>query len=501
MLSSDFLKTAEVLGLGRQVRAAKTAAAKSTWNSTQTRSGSRPLHVETMLRKEKDGTLTRYNHKPKPPEEEKTSALSQPGGADYSEPGTDPSAAKFMAPQRIPSREDSAGADVKRQDARDFTTTLSAPGVFLGEVGPQPGYIKTSGMSEAAMRAGKLLTGNENAADLAGLGLMAVGGVDKLQGELRGNEGVLGEKGQIATDLGGLGLMALPQLKKLTDPRAGRLEAGAVLGGLGALAIPAADDLQAHIRSKPGGEDKHLLGHRTHELMDLAGYGTFGALSARDMVKNPNAMEALHLAGYGTLAAPHIENVIKGEDEPKVLSGKTRAATDLAGLGMLALPAAMHLKHAGLDKQALLERLVRLGATDIPGTPRMFMRHRSPEELGQLQQGVTDAISKVKEPLRAKGTGVVERLASKLPDVGGKVKVPFTQRVLNLRAPTMAADAGKWAVNRGLDHPDAFLAHVAVGGALPLVPGAGWVADAGAVKLKQLAERLIDTHLPVPLHA
>lgn len=41
-------------------------------------------------------------------------------------------------------------------------------------------------------------------------------------------------------------------------------------------------------------------------------------------------------------------------------------------------------------KVALLERLVRLGATDIPKTPRLLMRQRSPQELANLQHGVAD---------------------------------------------------------------------------------------------------------------
>lgn len=44
-----------------------------------------------------------------------------------------------------------------------------------------------------------------------------------------------------------------------------------------------------------------------------------------------------------------------------------------------------------LEKRALLERLVRLGATDIPKTPRLFMRKRGPAELHALQESVTAA--------------------------------------------------------------------------------------------------------------
>lgn len=66
-----------------------------------------------------------------------------------------------------------------------------------------------------------------------------------------------------------------------------------------------------------------------------------------------------------------------------------------------------------LTKIALIERLVRLGATDIPKTPRMFMRQRSPAELGQLQGSVTAAMDKtIKKPIM----DVAERGISQLPD-------------------------------------------------------------------------------------
>jgi hypothetical protein len=53
-----------------------------------------------------------------------------------------------------------------------------------------------------------------------------------------------------------------------------------------------------------------------------------------------------------------------------------------------------------MDKNALLERLVRLGATDIPGTPRAIMRQRSPEELAQLQQNVGGLFKRYEEPAK-----------------------------------------------------------------------------------------------------
>lgn len=58
-----------------------------------------------------------------------------------------------------------------------------------------------------------------------------------------------------------------------------------------------------------------------------------------------------------------------------------------------------------LEKTALIERLVRLGATPIPGTPQLLMKNRSPAELKALQgavesgwnQRVTDPIMRMAE--------------------------------------------------------------------------------------------------------
>jgi hypothetical protein len=68
-----------------------------------------------------------------------------------------------------------------------------------------------------------------------------------------------------------------------------------------------------------------------------------------------------------------------------------------------------------MDKAALLERLVRLGATDVPGTPRLLMRHRTPGELGQLQQSVEGAFKRVQDPVKQR----VGRALSGVP--GGKL--------------------------------------------------------------------------------
>jgi len=70
-----------------------------------------------------------------------------------------------------------------------------------------------------------------------------------------------------------------------------------------------------------------------------------------------------------------------------------------------------------IDKEALIERLVRLGATDIPKTPRLFMRKRSPKELKALQDAVETGYDKrVTEPIMRR----LKPLTEKLPE--GKVR-------------------------------------------------------------------------------
>lgn len=70
-----------------------------------------------------------------------------------------------------------------------------------------------------------------------------------------------------------------------------------------------------------------------------------------------------------------------------------------------------------LTKTALLERLVRLGATDVPGTPRLFMRKRAPQELAGIQKGVSDWWGKkVTNPIM----NVADKAVNKLPT--GKVQ-------------------------------------------------------------------------------
>lgn len=111
-----------------------------------------------------------------------------------------------------------------------------------------------------------------------------------------------------------------------------------------------------------------------------------------------------------------------------------------------------------MNKQAkILPKLVRLGAMDIPKTPRLLMRHRTPGELGALERTVGGAIDKVvtnpiEKGLRAVGTdkaighgvSAVSRLSEASPVIPGTNKL----RLL----PQFGADhaaRNAWAMNKG----------------------------------------------------
>lgn len=83
-------------------------------------------------------------------------------------------------------------------------------------------------------------------------------------------------------------------------------------------------------------------------------------------------------------------------------------------------------KLAGAVKVALVERLARLALTDVPSTPRLLMRKRSPMELGAVQQGVENAFERWQGPAREKAQALAGRL---LPE--GRARGVLT-RVANL---------------------------------------------------------------------
>ncbi len=116
--------------------------------------------------------------------------------------------------------------------------------------------------------------------------------------------------------------------------------------------------------------------------------------------------------------AESAERVGRAATKIKGLYKQERKAVNLTrtGLGVAAVAGA---GAAGkqLEKRALLERLVRLGATDIPNTPRLLMKQRSPQELAGLQHGVQQWWGKrVSQPVM----NVANKGLSKLPE--GKLK-------------------------------------------------------------------------------
>jgi hypothetical protein len=347
LLQPELEKVSSELEKGAKVKVEK----RRPWNVAKHRSGKRPMSVDTMLKKEKDGTL---NVK-----------LGQFYGSvvpfsDIREQGAAPLGKKN--PDNIPSRE-SIDQGVKRQDSRDFAATVQAPGNALLEAGvtnqPQertasanPAYLamlKIGGAGyEAYIRKEAepylLTNAAERHTDLGGLGLMAGSSLDKLRSQIKhpGNpqQGSLvgGMAGRSGMDLAGLGAMATPTIARMAaGPGHGsRFTNIANLAGLGALAVPTIDNIQAGIRARRAGVDpekKMLLGHKAHAIAELAGLGTLAAPVAREGL---NRHSAMLLGGYGTLAAPVVEDLVQHDEKKKLFQGAGRSATELAGLGLLA---------------------------------------------------------------------------------------------------------------------------------------------------------------------
>jgi hypothetical protein len=69
------------------------------------------------------------------------------------------------------------------------------------------------------------------------------------------------------------------------------------------------------------------------------------------------------------------------------------------------------LEAAGIEKEALFDRLARLALTDVPKTPRLLMRQRSPSELAQVQHGIASGFARMQAPVKA----AIEPALQKLP--------------------------------------------------------------------------------------
>jgi hypothetical protein len=113
-----------------------------------------------------------------------------------------------------------------------------------------------------------------------------------------------------------------------------------------------------------------------------------------------------------------------------------------------------------MEKIALIERLVRLGATPIKGTPKLLMKSRSPQELAALQNAVETGWNKrVTDPLMR----VAEKGIKHLPGKAQKPARSLARLVAEDPIGTVVTNsiplpgvhpaylAGKKALERGID--------------------------------------------------
>lgn len=116
-------------------------------------------------------------------------------------------------------------------------------------------------------------------------------------------------------------------------------------------------------------------------------------------------------------------------------------------------------------KIALIERLMRLGATDVedlPGvsrfiskTPRLFMKKRSPEELAQLQHGVQSFFDRYEQPAIAKAKGMLEKVPHEktrsLLERGATTVIKNPELALTEMSPVPGTGLAWLAAKRGLE--------------------------------------------------
>lgn len=107
------------------------------------------------------------------------------------------------------------------------------------------------------------------------------------------------------------------------------------------------------------------------------------------------------------------------------------------------------------EKTALIERLIRLGATDVGKTPRLFMKQRGPEELAALQHGVTRAFRKYEAPMERrlhKATAEMGSKPKKALRTAGKYLIRNPHTALTAPIPVPGLDLAVTGAKRGLEH-------------------------------------------------
>jgi hypothetical protein len=107
-------------------------------------------------------------------------------------------------------------------------------------------------------------------------------------------------------------------------------------------------------------------------------------------------------------------------------------------------------------KVALIERLIRLGFTDVPGTPRMLMRKRSPQELAGIQHGVEKFFNRYEQPAIAKATGLIDKhvkhpTANKVLKKGTELVVKNPELALTELSPVPGTGAMWLGAKKGIE--------------------------------------------------
>lgn len=109
----------------------------------------------------------------------------------------------------------------------------------------------------------------------------------------------------------------------------------------------------------------------------------------------------------------------------------------------------------GTTKTALIEKLVRLGATDIPGTPRLLMRHRSPTELHQLERTTSRLFRRYEAPLERrlhKATAGMSATPKKVLRAGGRLLIRNPEQIALQPIPVPGISPLALGAKRGLEH-------------------------------------------------
>jgi len=140
-------------------------------------------------------------------------------------------------------------------------------------------------------------------------------------------------------------------------------------------------------------------------------------------------------------------------------------------------------KTAAMEKDALIERLIRLLATPIPGTPKLLMKKRTPQELANLQHAVDTALnSRVKDPIMRR----LEPRIQKIPP--GRIQ----KAVRTLAEGTAEDPVGNLLLLKGV--PGALaVVNPALGAAAAFVP-----MQPAYIAAKRGLERVIDKTFPIP---